>query len=147
MAHPPLLDLTTLVDPRYVRIDGVLHELRRPDQLSIAQIAELEQLRPQMAQLQQLQGATTLSGEDLATAVQAMVRLCAIVLAAPAAVQARLSDLQRLAVLQAFMQLSAPPRLAPGAARGTVSAVGRRSTGASSRRGSRASTAALRPTG
>jgi hypothetical protein len=144
----PLLDLATLVDPVHVRIDGALYELHRPDRLSIAQLAEVERLRPQIAQLEQFRGGTvgTLSDEDLATAAVAIARVCEIVLAAPADVQARLSDVQRVAILQAFTELSSrPARRAAGATRRTAGA--RSTTGATSPRGSRASTAALRRTG
>jgi hypothetical protein len=84
-----------------VRIDGTEYELYSPDRLTLVQLAELERLRPWIAKLQVLDAAA-LSEGGLATASQAVARLCQIVLAAPADVQARLSDAQRVMILNTF---------------------------------------------
>lgn len=95
------LDFSTQQAPAYVRIDGTEYELYSPDRLTLVQLAELERLRPWIAKLQVLDAAA-LSEGGLATASQAVARLCQIVLAAPADVQARLSDAQRVMILNTF---------------------------------------------
>jgi hypothetical protein len=140
MATAPVLDLTTLVTPIFVRIDGELYELRRPGALSLEEIARIDLLRPQVLELQAKLAEASSADVDVLNLSRLLVALCAIVLAAPADVQARLSDQQRLAILQAFQSLPAPqpPTTAARTPRRRARPIGARSS-----RASRASTGAV----
>jgi hypothetical protein len=137
MATAPVLDLTTLVTPIHVRIDGTLYELRRPGTLSLEALAQVDLLRPKVVELQARLPADSAVVLDALEGL--LVGLCALVLVAPADVQARLSDEQRIAILQAFQTLPAshpPTTEAPPARRA-------RPTGGRSSRVSRASMGAV----
>lgn len=141
MATAPVLDLATLLDPIRVRIDGTLYALHRPDALSLSQVARVDALRPDFEALRSSSASFTLTLDQLKTLESVLAEMCLVVLDAPADVQARLSDPQRIAIIQAFTQLP-PPRQTAGAV-----PLAPKSTGARSSRGSRASTAARRRTG
>lgn len=142
MAPVPVLDLSTIVDPIHVRIDDVLYTLRRPEALSLEHLVQFDALRAAFADLQQTPPAT-LAPNQLAVLNDVIVHMVSIVLEAPVEVLARLSDAQRLAVVQAFTQLPASHRSKPGARR----RASRSPTGATSSRASRGSTVVHRLTG
>lgn len=139
---PPVLNLDTLLPSATVRIDGIKHELRSADQLSLLELRRFEQLRRQM---NLLLAKDELSAEDEAHVSRLADQQCRIVLGAPADVHARLTDVQRMHVISAFLEL--PGRTRQGtAANPTAAARPARSTGAKPSRSSSASTTARRRT-
>jgi hypothetical protein len=131
----PILDLTTVLEPVHVRIDGVPHRLWHSNNLTLAQTVKLEDLGPRVQDLfvalrdDKLDAAGEQElDEKLAGAVR-------IVLDAPPAVHARLSQKQRFEILRTFMRLSLP-----GAETPETPAAASPSTGASNSPDSPAST-------
>jgi hypothetical protein len=104
----PILDLTTVLEPVHVRIDGVPHRLWHSNNLTLAQTVKLEDLGPRVQDLFVALRDNKLDAageQELDEKLAASVR---IVLDAPAAVHARLSQKQRFEILRTFMRLSLP---------------------------------------
>lgn len=139
MADPITLDFITLHEGPPVKIDGQLYHLRHPDALSIAHLKQMERIGPRAGELLQ---AADLDDAQIGELDALLQRTGAIVLDAPADVQARLSDLQRIQILHAFSRLRFPTRAEIG-----VTPPRPRKTGARPSPGSRGSTAASPPTG
>lgn len=138
--HKPLLDLTTVLDVHHMRIDGQTFFFRTTDRMSIGQLKTLEAAAPRLGEL--LKRAETLTADEDAEASHLLAATCAIALDAPSEVHARLTDVQRLSVMEAFTQLRSTPSHLAGAR-----ANGRNRTGVNTSRGSSASTAATRKPG
>lgn len=135
MAH--LLDLSTLAPERpTVRIDGAVYAMALPTDFGLVEHARLQRLQAKAAALQAL---TDPSDEDVADLARVVDDLAALVLPGlPAEVRARLGDMQRLAIVQAFraaLGQAATPAPAAAAPRPT------RSIGATRSRASSGSTA------
>jgi len=109
----PTLNLQTLVDRPTVAIDGVAYPLRATDEFSILEFER------HLADAQRLPVLTRrgleLSDEEALELCALLDRYCRRVLTAPAEVQARLSDVQRLQVVSVFLRLLGSPRPTPGA--------------------------------
>lgn len=136
MATAPVLDLSTVADPRHVRIDGVLHTLRDPDALSLGQTTWMERNGPRLGEL--LQRADELTDEEDEEASTLLELAIRNVLDAPEEVKAKLTVVQRVHVLNAFTTLRSDKRRPAGAS----APAARRRIGASTSRGSNGSTAA-----
>ena len=136
----PLLDIATLADRPKIRIDGTLYEIVSPDELSIIDCHRLAALG---RRLDALMAAAELSTADEAELGQVIGALAGrIMIGVPDEVARRLTDGQRLAVIEGFTGLlPAPP--AAEAARQTAG----RSTGGRRSPACSASTAASRPPG
>lgn len=132
-----VLDFSTApTETAHVAIDGVLYPILHPDQLSIAQIKRMEREAPELGRLMQLDELTPEQEAEIDRLLQSA---CATVLEAPEDVRARLSDAQRIAVIEAFTQLRTAKPQATGAMRAAS-----RSTGANTSPDSNGSTAATR---
>lgn len=142
MASSPVLDLNTLTAPirPVVIIDGQRHPLLPPDMLSVLDYRRIDRIT---ARLQALWNAPEITDEAEAEVTQLCDSLCRIVLEAPADVHGRLTDIQRIAVYNAFQELPQANLRLVGATQGR----GKTSTGATSPRASRGSTVARRTTG
>lgn len=109
----PLLNITTLVERRTVEVDGVLYELKSPQEVSVF---DRERLRLRGARLQSLMDRVSrdeeLSDAELEEARDLLDFITRLVLVAPDDVQRRLTDDHRLALAQAFTavnrQMTAP---------------------------------------
>lgn len=149
MATDPthLLTLDTLAHLSTVQIDGIAYPLSPPDALSVVDYKRLSVLIPRLEALWEKAALTADEEVELGALFD---RLCRIVLEAPGEVINRLTDLQRVLVYQAFLQLPHDTLLRVGAMLhgGTqTTPTTTSSTGARSRRASRASTAAARSSG
>lgn len=102
----PLLDLSTVLEPVHVRIDGVPHRLWHRDNLTLAQTVRLEDLGPRVQQLFAALRDDTLDAAGEAELDQKLTAATRVVLDAPEAVHERLSQQQRFQILRTFMQLS-----------------------------------------
>lgn len=129
MATAPILDLETLVEPRHVRIDRQNYVLRGVDELPIAVIKRLQIDGPRLGTLME---ADQLADGEEAEMARLLGALVDVVLDAPAEVRARLSDVHRMQIAQAFTQLRSSQRLATGAAPEAKSQTGSRSPRGSS---------------
>jgi len=99
----PLLDLTTNGrSPRAViAIDGQPYTLRRPQELSLVDLHALSTKIPQAVQA--LEKGDAMTQTERADVSAVITRLCgAIVVDAPPAVLARLTELQRVQVIDVF---------------------------------------------
>jgi len=133
----PILNLNTLVDRRVVRIDGKDYELIASGELSLL---DYHRIGRQSGRVEELMTRS----EDLSDAeVQELSRmlkdLCCLILRAPEELHARLNDLHRLAVIQAFSNLQRDQKKAAPAGEGSAPPT---STGASSSPASAGSTEA-----
>ncbi|MBB5987434.1 hypothetical protein [Sphingobium lignivorans] len=133
MTSAPLLDLDTIVTRPSIRIDGALYHIVAPSELSIKQS---HQLAAAARRLEELNKLPALRDDDAAELVRIVLDVSETVLAPiPADVRARLSDAQRMSVIEVFTLLLLKERL------GTVAATmtDQPSTGATSSPGSSAS--------
>lgn len=141
MATRPILNLDTLTNSSPVIIDGERYTLRRVDALSIFQSFALEQSAERFNTLRAK--GMKMSRDELKEFAEALQQIVPAVLEAPEAVHVRLSDSQRVDIVEHFLQLSQPmpplmtraPKTAPA------------STGANRSRGSSGSSAAHRSRG
>lgn len=110
MAEP--LDLRTLVEGVPIKIDGRPYLVKHPDALSLLEIKRFEALAPRAGALLQQPTLTASEGEELTALLQ---QICQVILSAPAAVQAKLTDSHRVLVLGTFTTLRSHLRAAIGA--------------------------------
>ncbi len=105
----PLLDLTTLVERPFIRIDGESYDLFDPGEMSPLQFHRI------MLKAEELQSIdSTAAGEpELERVAKLLDDLCRLVLIAPDEVHARLKDRHRRAVLASFsvLQLATAARV------------------------------------
>jgi hypothetical protein len=138
----PLLDLKSVTDTaQHVRIDGHLYPLRQADALSIRHQLRLSRDMQRLGRLLMLEERTE---EEDAEVTQLIGDTCRIVLLGADAAIARLTDIQRLSILEAFSTPRLEHRRAVVA---KTNRPARRSTGANGSRASNGSTAARRKTG
>lgn len=102
----PLLDLTTAFERDVVRIDGQAFEMLNPGELSIMQLHRIEKIGQRMREITQ----SEVEEEQKADALGRLSReACGLIFAdCPAEVLDRLSDVQRIRVMQAFASSSRP---------------------------------------
>jgi hypothetical protein len=141
-APVPILDLTTNIVRPVVRIDGAAYELRVADDLSLLEYKILERLCPRAGDLLIQDTLTDAEGAELSRLLD---EACRLALVAPDAVHAKLKDVARARVFDAFTELLQVPSLTAGATLATPlagtksSPVSPGSTVASRTRGSRRS--------
>jgi hypothetical protein len=137
-ASKPLLDLSTL-DPEeraYILIDGVRYDLLAPADFGLLGLNRLDRMVDQVnAMMDRNKGGETLSDEETIELTLILKTVVGEVLRAPTDVLEKLTDIKRLAILQAFTPASPMAVTTKRPNRAT------RRTGASSSRASRASTA------
>lgn len=136
----PVLEFDTLNDGLPIRIDGQLYHLRSANALSLGALKRLERLAPRMGALLQQADLSEAEERDVSAG---LVQLCDLVVDAPAEVRARLTDAQRVRILEAFTQLPSPRVTGAIPGRGAARGNG----GKRPSRGSRGSTAGLRRSG
>lgn len=106
MAAPaPILDLTTSREPQNVRIDGVPYALKRVDDLTLSEYYTVERLLTPLHALIGKARDSTISDAEQAHLTRHLDGLTAITLAAPADVQARLGQLQKMRIADFFSVL------------------------------------------
>ena len=141
MADPDTtLSFSTLHEGLPITIDGQPYQIRHPDSLTLGALKDLELLAPRLGVLLQRPNLTPQEEKQLSTG---LAKVCQLALDAPAEVQARLTDAQRLKVVEAFTQLRPATRPLTGATTAMRPAPG----GRKSSRGSSASTGDRRPSG
>jgi hypothetical protein len=107
----PVLDLATIVAPgAFLKINGESYYFRSVDALSLKQISILKRDGPRLGNL--LIRADNLTEDEEKETTQLLQAFCSTVLDAPADVQARLHDSQRVAIVEAFTKLWPKPTLA-----------------------------------
>lgn len=104
---PRPLDLSTQRERPKVRIDGVEYELVRPDDLTVSQALWLEKIAPKVDRLAKEirdQGFDEAKAEELGREI---LKVSDIILGeVPAEVRARLTEMQKLIVIQAYIAVS-----------------------------------------
>lgn len=135
----PVLTLSTIDTAGVpIQIDGRRYQTRHPDALSLRAIKQLERLAPRLGGLLQQDDLSEAEELELSTG---LAEVCRLVLDAPDEVIARLTDQQRVRVMEAFMALRMPS--SPPPAPGADTRVARPSRGRPSSRASRGSMAAM----
>jgi hypothetical protein len=104
---PPLLDLSTLATPPTIVIDNVAYPLALPDNLALLDYKRLSVILPVLETLwaKAATSPTALTAAEERDLGNCFRGVCRIVLGAPEAVQVKLSDMQRVAIYQAFLKL------------------------------------------
>lgn len=133
----PLLNLDTLISRFAITIDGARYELRRQEELPLIPHRRLDAQRDAFNAILTSDDPTA---EQQAELSRLIGLICTAILIAPEHVLARLSDQQRMAVADVFFRLRPSPLKAGDTRQGTARP--KTSTGASSPRSSRGSTAA-----
>ena len=139
--HAPLLRLSTLTEHRHVVIDGKRYRLRSATQLSAAAYFELQEYAPRLTAIGQRISERKATDDEKLELSDLIDRICRAVLEAPETVQAKLGDNHRLQIAFAFIGSSRTDRRPTSQTR---QAAKPQSTGATSRRGSNASTVETR---
>lgn len=98
----PILDITTSRVRRIVKIDGEPYEIISTDELSFANAHQLRSFGQRLAEVFRSPDSTD---EQLVEASQQLDALVSRVLLAPDRVRAKLTDIQKMQVLQAVFQL------------------------------------------
>jgi hypothetical protein len=106
MAEEPILDLSTLITRPTIRIDGTLHELRSPDELSIMDSQYLTHVGKRIDALVKEEDADLL----LPALLDEVLRR--IMVSVPGAVLGRLTDAQKMSICEVFTGLLLRRRLA-----------------------------------
>lgn len=145
MSHAPVLDLSTDIERPYVRINHIDYDVRGVEDLTIPEMRQVDRMLPRIVPLvKKLEQATVTETECqelsalLSTALQ-------IALQIPDDVVAKLGDLQKVQVFKVFIELLPQSLVRAGASIEAMTATPSR--GATSSRGSNASTAAPQPRG
>lgn len=137
-AQAPLLDLNTLIERPKIAIDGVLHEMLSPDELSILDSQRFEKWRQEIQALAKDEAKE----EELDALIGKVIDR--VLVEVPDDVRAKLSNAHKLKIIAVFTGLLLGEQV--GAAGATLKAMNR-STGARSSRASSASTGGRRATG
>jgi hypothetical protein len=137
MANTPLLTLDTLTEYPTIVIDGTAYALLPPDALPITTYQTFSELAGRFDALWKQKTRAADEEQQLADVLD---QICRLTLQAPPDVHGRLTDLQRLQITQAFLEL---PR--QGLQGVTQQLPVRPKTGASTPRGFNGSTAARIP--
>jgi len=144
----PVLDLATLVERPTIAIDGCRYEILSHDELTAV---DLHLFEAAGRRIEALMGSEELPEADQEALRRLIVKTSErVMVGVPPEVAAKLSDTQRLAVLEVFTQLPAlkvaTKMMATGAAATGAKSAGKgrrgKSTGGKRPRGSSASTAA-----
>lgn len=98
----PILDITTSRVRRIVKIDGEPYEIISTDELSFANAHSLSSFGQRLGEVFRSPDSTD---EQLVEASQQLDALVSRVLLAPDRVRAKLTDIQKMQVLQAVFQL------------------------------------------
>ena len=98
----PTLVLSTLLRGAPITIDGERYQVRHPDALALMQLKRVEIAAPRLGHLLQ---TPTLTDDEERELSALLVAVCQDVVDAPEAVTAKLTDPQRVAILQVFTQL------------------------------------------
>ncbi len=106
MAQPPVLNLTTEDVRPIVRFNGREYELRTSRDLTLEQFKAIERISPRLGAL--LERSTPLSADESTEASELLAAATAIAMVAPAAVLARLGDVQRAQVTTFFFARLTP---------------------------------------
>lgn len=137
-ASKPLLELSTL-DPAtrsHILIDGARYDLLAPADFGLVALNRLDRMVDEVnAMMARAKTDAALSDDEASHLTEILKTVVGEVVRAPSDVMARLTDVQRLAILQAFTPASSMAVRTKRPNRAT------RRTGASSSRVSRASTA------
>ena len=136
MASTNLLELHTTTKHQTVTIDGEVYPVKSGDAISLEVSFSLSRFQKQLAKLQDGDLADG-SDEDMAALGSACRSLCDHILDAPQEVKDRLTDLQKVNILQVVFTEPVP----------TVAEPAKKSTTSKSSPRSKGSTAALRKTG
>ena len=142
----PLLNLDSLTEHPTVVIDDVQYALTPPDCLPILSYHRIHRRGPRLFELfgKVNEDLTDAEGQELE---QILDELCREVLEAPAEVHTRLTDVNRMAIYQAFLELPLTGLQMVGRATTEATTETKKRTGARSSRGSRASTEATQSAG
>ena len=97
----PLLDLTTLVERPFIRIDGQRYDLVDARELSPL---DFHRLMRKLGEIQAID-PTTADEAELTRLAKLWDELCRSILIAPDEIHARLKDHHRTAIIRAFTQL------------------------------------------
>lgn len=141
--NQPLLELRTLIDRPKIVIDARPHELLSPEELPVLTSQRLAAQGRQMQALMDQPSLSTAEGDELKRLVAAISDT--IMEPVPGEVRAKLSDAQRLSVVEAFTMLLLSKKT--GTAAALIKGLVPSSTGASSSPGFSASTAGTPATG
>jgi hypothetical protein len=107
--EPIILDMSTHLVRAIVRIDEVDYALRHPDELTLAEQNHLRQWGQEIER----SVAPESDGENLSKGEHALIEAVSLLMPdLPPAVQERLTDTQRLAILRGFTQLASQTGLA-----------------------------------
>lgn len=147
VAPLPLLDLTTTQVRPEVRIDAIAYEIRTSNDLSLGQYKALERLLPRVGVLLTIETLTQAEDTELSALLDTV---CRMGLVAPDAIQDGLGHVNRVLIFKVFTELLTPsvnatranlvtPAPAVPSTGARSSRVSRASTGATRRRGARAS--------
>lgn len=98
----PALSLDTMHEGIPITIDGARYEIRNASSLSLGTLKAIDALQPRT---DELFGKKELSDEETSELSSLLQRVCELLVDAPAALLAKLSDIQRIAICQAFTQL------------------------------------------
>jgi hypothetical protein len=135
-----ILNIATIAAPEeFITIDGERYPLRSVDAMTLTQIAILKRDGPRLGNL--LIRTDELTDDEGKETSQLLARFCNVILDAPPAVQAKLHDQHRMAIVHAFTTLWPMPTQAKAP---TTRA---KSTGARRSRVSNGSMVALRNAG
>ena len=144
----PLLDIATLVERPMVRIDGELQELVSPEELSIL---ASQRLASDGRRLNELMTSDKLDEDGDQELEKLLVRISDTIMEpVPKKVRAKLSEMQRLEIIQAFTALLLRKKAGSAAAmiNSLIPAIAvPKATGETVSPGSSGSTAATRDTG
>jgi len=108
----PLLNLDTFIERASVVIDGTAYALKNRGELSLLADRRFGKLSDRFNALWVLEDPTPTDEQELA---RVLTTMCEMVLEAPAEVQAKLFEEQRLAVVTAFIELRRRPASPVGA--------------------------------
>lgn len=136
----PVIRLTTIANTVPIEIDKRIYAMRHPFSLPLARYEVIRQLG---VDIDAFEKKARLTDTEEARLSELYAELVSIILIAPDEVKAKLNDLQRAMVFQAFIELRLQMRGNATEAKPKTSP----STGANSSRNSRASTAGRRRTG
>lgn len=98
----PLLNLDTLVEHRTVRVDGVAYDLLNPEEVSLL---DYHRIAKQSARVASALEAEEMTDEQAVELSRLLDSLCRFILRAPEEVHAKLTDANKLRVLQVFTEL------------------------------------------
>jgi len=101
----PVLDLSTLVDRPFIRIDGTNYDIRHPDEFSLVQQLRQQRQAERVMLLVQAMVEKQASTADEEEYVSILDQSCRAVLIAPDAIHEKLRDDHRLAIVKAFTEL------------------------------------------